>query len=599
MKETEYYSVKNNLKFLAANLWKKDKAFYFWGILKGVTVVLLPLLGILLQKSVLDGIIRQWQFAYLLKVVMTVTGAAVLVSIVNYWAAVGMAHCQGLNRMRFLLEIEKVFLRCAYEDAELSETQIELDKVSDLVGTSAPRVGINGMHNGMYEIYECMLGLLVFVSLVGKIHILLIVAVMLGTIGAGIIENWTDVCKFNLRLLEAPIQKKQEYFRNKLSKSGAGKDIRAYGCQEWLKNKLSGVIKDKEELQKKQVYKVFQKDVALSVIEMLQNGIAICWITLSCLGGKIGISDFFVYLTAVLQLSSYMGKFIKALNLVKYANMDVIEIRRFLDIEQENTDSEDEKEKESFSIRFEHVYFRYPESDSYLLKDLDFTIKKGEKIALVGNNGAGKTTMVKLLCGFYSPTKGRILFDGEDISKMDKGTLYNKISAVFQDIVVLPFSVAQNVSVCQENEMDEKKIKKYLALAGVAEKLSDIHAMIDKRIYESGIELSGGEKQKLVFARALYKDTGFLVLDEPTAALDPLAESRLYQKYKEISEGKTTIFISHRLASTSFCDRIILLENGKILEDGTHMELLKKDGQYAKMFQMQSQYYRKEIRGNA
>ena len=246
---------------------------------------------------------------------------------------------------------------------------------------------------------------------------------------------------------------------------------------------------------------------------------------------------------------------------------------------------------EAFEIRFEHVYFRYPQSTDWLYEDLNFTIQKGEKIALVGNNGAGKTTLVKLLCGFYPVTKGRILFDGADIARMEKGALYERISAVFQDIVVLPFSVGKNVALCGEQEMEPERVYRCLKLAGMDKKLPDLSAMMDKRVHEAGVELSGGERQKLVFARAMYKQSGFLILDEPTSALDPLAESRLYQQYHQILQHKTTLFISHRLASTSFCDRILLLDQGRIAEDGTHEELLKKGGAYAKMFRLQSQYY--------
>ncbi len=595
IKQTSRYSLKNNISFLWLDLWKKDRPFFFWGILKGVTFVAVPFLGILLQKSFLEGILHHWAFEELLGTVLVLTAVSAAASILNHCATVGVAHYQGLNRMRFLVEIEKVFLRCPYQTAENPGTQVELDKVSDLVGTSAPRTGINGMHNGMYEVFVSILGLIVFGSMVGRIRILLILLVAAGAVGIGMVEKWADSQEFALRMQQAPMQKKQEYFRNKLSKSGPGKDIRSYHCQGWLLKKLQQVVQEKEKLQEQQVEKLFFKDVALTGIEILQNGGAICWIALLCLKGSIPISDFFVYLTAVLQLSEYVGKFMKALDLVKYANKDIGEIRSFLDMEQEDIPMEGEKEgMEAFEIRFEHVYFRYPNASDWLYEDLTFTIQKGEKIALVGSNGAGKTTIVKLMCGFYPVTKGRILFDGEDIAQMEKGTLYRRISAVFQDLVVLPFSVGQNVALCQEEEMDTQRVRECLNLAGISEKLPDLSGMLDKRVHPSGIELSGGEKQKLVFARALYKRSGCLILDEPTSALDPLGESRLYQKYHEISENKTTLFISHRLASTSFCDRILLLDQGRIAEEGTHEELLKKGGKYANMFYLQSQYYQKE-----
>lgn len=597
MKNQQPYTIKSNLKYLLSFLWRKDRAFFFWGGLRGVTFVLIPLLGILLQRSTLDGIVEKWEFRHYLSVILILTAATMLVTVLNHCGTVGMSHYQGLNRMRFLTKMEEVFLRCPYQIAEKQQTQVELDKVSDLLGTSAERTGVSGMHNGAYEVFVSVLGLLVFGSMVGTLNIFLLVLVAAVSVGIALTEKWADRREFRLRMQQAPLQKKQDYFQNRLNRSQAGKEIRMYGCRQWLIDKLTAVIRAKEKLQKKQVKTVFQKDMALVAIEVLQNGAAVCWIVISCLDGRINIADFFVYLTAVLQLSEYVGKLIKAIDLVRYANLDVIQIRSFLDMEQEEIYKFSAKAplvQDAFEIRLEHVYFQYPGSSSWLFEDLNLTIHKGEKLALVGNNGAGKTTIVKLLCGFYPATRGRILFDGQDIAKMDKCTLYRKISAVFQDIMILPFSVGQNVAVCEEEEVDQGRARKCLVKAGISEKLPDLYAKMDRRVYESGIELSGGEKQKLVFARALYKEAGFLILDEPTAALDPLAENRLYQQYLEISENKTTLFISHRLASTSFCDRIILLEQGKILEDGTHKKLLEQGGRYAEMFRLQSQYYQKE-----
>ncbi len=596
MKHT--YSIWDNLKFVSGNLWKKDRPFFFWGVLKGVTFVSVPLLGIFLQKTALDGILNHWGFSRFMQSILILTGLAVLAGVLNNCASIEMAHYQGMNRMRFMVEMERIFMKCPYQMAESSKIQLALDKVSDLIGTAAYRTGLNGIHNGMYEGFASLLGLIVFGSMTGRLHIWLLLLVVAGAVGTSFVEHRADSVDFCLRMEQVPFQKKQDYFRNRLATSQAGKDIRTYGCQKWLMNKLYKVIQQKEVLQKKQTGQLFQKDAALLGIEIIQNGAAVCWLTLSCLKGNLAISEFFVYLTAVLQLSEYIGKFIKALDLIKYANLDMKEIREFLDLEQEEGKDFGVKQKKNgvkaFEIRMEHVYFRYPDSDLWILEDVNLTIRPGEKIALVGNNGAGKTTLVKLLCGFYPVTKGQILFDGEDISQMEKSVLYQKISAVFQDIVVLPFSVAQNVSLCKDGKIDEKKVRQCLERAGISEKLPDIQAMLDKRVYKGGIELSGGEKQKLVFARALYKDAGFLILDEPTAALDPVAESRLYQQYHEIANNKTTLFISHRLASTSFCDRIILLDSGKIMEDGTHLSLLKKNGKYAEMFRLQSQYYQKE-----
>ncbi|MBQ7919022.1 MAG: ABC transporter ATP-binding protein [Lachnospiraceae bacterium] len=243
----------------------------------------------------------------------------------------------------------------------------------------------------------------------------------------------------------------------------------------------------------------------------------------------------------------------------------------------------------------EDVSYRYPEAENDTIKHMNLTIKPGEKLAIVGLNGAGKTTLVKLLCGFLDPTEGRVLLNGEDIRKYNRRDYYDLFSAVFQDFSVLEASVAVNVAQNVDN-IDENRVRLCIEKAGLTEKVNSLPAGIDskigRQIYEDGVELSGGQTQILMLARALYKDGAVLVLDEPTAALDPIAENDIYHKYSEMTKGKTSLFISHRLASTRFCDRILFLENGEIAEEGTHESLLAWGGGYAKLFEVQSRYYK-------
>lgn len=252
--------------------------------------------------------------------------------------------------------------------------------------------------------------------------------------------------------------------------------------------------------------------------------------------------------------------------------------------------------------------FTYPESADATLRDVSFTIRPGEKIALVGLNGAGKTTLVKLLCGLYHPTEGEILLNGKKVREYDRESYYRMISAVFQNVKLLPLSIAQNVasapespagkSCAEQPKMDLERVRRCLKLAGLWEKVESFplkeHTLLGRKVWAQAVDLSGGEKQKLWMARAFYKQAPVLVLDEPTAALDPLAEQEVYEKYREMSEGRTSLFISHRLASTSFCDRIFFMEKGRITEVGSHRELLEKGGAYAGLYRIQSQYYREE-----
>lgn len=255
-----------------------------------------------------------------------------------------------------------------------------------------------------------------------------------------------------------------------------------------------------------------------------------------------------------------------------------------------------EKIRCGVSIEFRDVCFRYPDAEEDVIHHLNLKIQAGENIALVGVNGAGKTTLVKLLCGFYHPDSGQILVNGKNIEEYPSASYRELLGAVFQDMMVMAASVAENVACCREEDIDAKRLWQVLRLADIEDKIKSLprqeKTMVTNFLDEDGVLFSGGEMQRMILARALYKDAPLLLLDEPTSALDPMAETAVYEKYHALSEGKTTVFISHRLASTKFCDRILFFEGGEIREDGTHEELMERKGSYAEMFSIQSQYYK-------
>ena len=248
------------------------------------------------------------------------------------------------------------------------------------------------------------------------------------------------------------------------------------------------------------------------------------------------------------------------------------------------------------------VCFHYPNSDELVLNHLSFHIKPKEKIALVGVNGAGKTTIVKILSGFYKPTSGKVLINGVELTKLNQEKYRDQISVLFQDSVLFSFTIAQNITGKPEEEMDYERLQHAITQSGLSEKIESLekkeHTFISKDVDPEGIQLSGGQIQKLFLARTIYKNAHMMILDEPTAALDALAENEMYEKYATLVQEKTSIFISHRLSSTRFCDRIFYLENGEIVESGAHEELMAKGGSYAHMFDVQSQYYQKEEETN-
>lgn len=267
--------------------------------------------------------------------------------------------------------------------------------------------------------------------------------------------------------------------------------------------------------------------------------------------------------------------------------------------QQREAQKHEPKKRESAKppqIEFRNVSFTYEGSDKPVLKDVSFCIRADEKIALVGNNGAGKTTIVKLLCGLYPPTSGEILIDGKTINEIGVEKYQDLVSVLFQDTSPVALSIAENIAGCEFSEMDRERVRSSLKKAGLWEKINSLakkeETYITQTLDENGVVFSGGETQKLLLAKAMYKDGPVLILDEPTSALDPIAESRIYEEYNNMAAEKTAVFISHRLASTKFCDRILFLDDGQIVEEGTHEELIAKGGKYREIFDIQSHYYK-------
>ena len=264
------------------------------------------------------------------------------------------------------------------------------------------------------------------------------------------------------------------------------------------------------------------------------------------------------------------------------------------------TDNSDDSGKElpvldSYEFEFRNVSFRYPNAEKYALENLSITVKAGERLAVVGLNGAGKSTFIKLLLRLYEPDEGEILLNGVNIKEYSKRSYYRAFAPVFQEVRLFAFPLAENVSMQSPDHTDTALAEKCLIDAGMGDKLKElpdgVSTEILKIIYDDGVDLSGGEKQKLALARALYKDAPVVVLDEPTAALDALAESKLYNDFDKLIGGKTSVYISHRLSSTQFCNNIAMFKDGRLEEYGTHEELMSRDGAYAEMFRIQAQYY--------
>lgn len=384
----------------------------------------------------------------------------------------------------------------------------------------------------------------------------------------------------------------------------AAKDIRIYSMASWLRECYHDLSQERADWDRKIVTKSFLSRLADLLVILIRDGGAYALLISMVLEGEITVENFILYFAAISSFATWVGGIIDCWNKIHADSLKICDFRDYLDYpDQDGTGNAKAAAHLSTApeIVFDQVCFRYDGAEEDTIHNLSFTLHGGEKLALVGHNGAGKTTIVKLLCGLYTPTSGEIRINGIPLTEFRREDYYRLISPVFQNVRTAFFSLAETISGRSMEETDIKRAEECMRLTGLGDKLDTlpegISTPLNKQVHKNGTELSGGQAQKLMLARALYKDAPLLVLDEPTSALDPIAESRIYEEYNRMTENKTSLFISHRLASTSFCDRIILLKDGAIAEEGTHEALMKKDGEYKKLFDIQSCWYKENMEG--
>lgn len=584
------YGIFDNLKFVLIHIWKWDKAVLLFIAISAAAGALLPLAGIYLPKIVIDLVSQQASTGKLITIVLSFTMAMAAMNMLNKYAD-GYVNASAMaNRMRYLFMSNTKAMTCDYENIESAAGQHLRDKLNAAINSE--RGGPQMILRILPTFASSLAGIVLYGSVLSTLSPwILILIICTSFVNYAVLRRITRILE-KFRDAYSKMIGKFYYVGIRLQDFQTGKDVRLFNMKPWFMDIFRDLLKQDKIRLRKTARKEYRSTLADAAMQILRDGIAYGFLLYGVTSGNITISDFVLYFGAVTGFSGFIGTITKGFNDMVKASLDIQAVREFLDMPDRERGTRENPGTLPASIEFDHVTFRYSAEGPDILKDLCLVIKPGEKLALVGLNGAGKTTMVKLLCGFYQPTEGEIRINGIPLNQFSRDAAYQMFSAVFQNIIILPVPAAQNIAM--DLQPDLGRVRMCLESAGLSERLPDLNAPLTKVNTAEGIELSGGEQQKLLLARALYKDAPILLLDEPTAALDPIAESRLYESYYAFSQNKTSIYISHRLASASFCDRVAFLENGRIAEQGAHQELIQLGGGYAHMYEIQSHYYREE-----
>lgn len=462
-----------------------------------------------------------------------------------------------------------------------------------------------GVHFPKYftDMLSEILKFLLFGTVISLLHPLIILLLATGCALNAVMGKWERRRNWEERDIRNDLEKKINCISWSISQDlSYAKDIRLYGMKGFLHERLMGLLTLSLGERRKMERRAILTALVNFFVVFVRDGAAYAFLIAEAVRGNVDAASFVLYFSAITSLSGVMGSILGIINKVSEGAMQVSDFREAMEIEGRlNRGAGIPIPQEPFSITFRNVSYQYPEGEKKVLENVSFQIKAGEKIALVGPNGAGKTTLTRLMCGMLLPDEGEILLNGHSLYEYNRDEMYSLFGIVPQQFNLLPTSIAQNIAAAGEDEIDRDRVENCIRLAGLTEKIASLPKGMDtplsRELYEDGVELSGGEKQKLLLARLLYKAPLCMILDEPTAALDPIAEDRMYRNYHQIASNATSIFISHRLASTRFCDRIFLLDGAGIAEVGTHDELIAAGGKYRELFELQSRYYKEGENG--
>lgn len=581
----------SNMAFMFRRTWKYAKSKYFLMILDSVKSTVQPFVLLIIPKYILDELASERRVDVTLRYIAYYAAAVVGFNLISLIISrFGSDQSMKIDH-RVAMDQHTKWLHMDYDKFENGRVR---DLEARSVSAAEPR---NFAEDKVLGFISNLIRLGGYTYIIMSLHPIMILFILTVIAANTLIARRSAKLGYEYTTAMTRLSRRFNYIFRTMVDFKVGKDVRINGADSWLKSKFEKESEEYIRDHRAQQRKLLGINTLSDIIGLIQTVVMYGYCGYLAISGGITVGSFTVFLGALTAFTGTFNEFVKrfpALGLLSKYIDDYREFLRCAEHEGKELENSDISAlPEHCDIEFVNVSFKYPDTDRYVLKNINIKIKAGERLSIVGYNGAGKSTFIKLLCRFYKPTEGKILLGGVDISTYPLPEYRRRLAVVFQDYQLFYMSVRYNIVLNLEE--DPERVRKALAESGILEKIEGLENGIDtsygRILYYHSRDFSGGETQKLACARAYYRDSPIVILDEPTSALDPVAETQLYGRFNEIIGDKTAVYISHRLASVKFCDSIAVFADGELVERGTHAELMKKNGIYADMFTKQAHYY--------
>lgn len=584
-----------NIKYALHNQWLWAKERVIFTMVKTPIVVLASLLQLYFPAMIVSGFEKGHTVMRICATIVAYLALCLALNLIeNYRYSRSEKYRYFISNV-YQMKLAEKHWRTDYENTENPNINQEYNMAyADSMGECAP----DEVLNTLVDLFVSLLGVITYSGVILSFSVYFIFPVVFSAVVTYITGQY-QVRYYDKHARDNEFfERKMSYINDCERNMKSAKEVRVFSLAKWFDGMYVQNMLESFRIMKKS--RAFNTKVTLinTAAMLIQNAVIYTVLTIQIVNGEISASDYIFLLGLVTGFSAWFIGIINQYNHIIGQAVAIQHYRNYLELNDRTGGRHadiGEYNRIPPEIVFENVGYRYLNADKKLYEGFNMKISSGEKIAIVGENGAGKTTLVKLLCGLYKAQEGEIYIDGQPCSEIATADYFDYFSVVFQDMYMLPMMIKEFVAATDEG-ISEDRVIDSLKKVGLYEKVMSLPGGIEtplmKGVREGAVDLSGGEVQKLMLARAFYKNAPILILDEPSAALDPIAERNLYGFINENTADKTVVFISHRLASTRFCDRIFVIDDGKIAECGSHDELMEKKGRYAEMFELQSRYYK-------